>query len=244
MLKITNKNRKAIGVILLVTGIAVMLGLCWLIGRPLIRYVEEPEQFRAFVAEYGVWSRVLFVLAVVFQILFAFIPGEPFEILAGYAFGPVEGTLLCLLACLIGGTAVFFLSRKLGVRFVELFFSMDKIRSVRFLNDRKKMYAVTFFLFFIPGTPKDLLSYVAGLTPIRFLPYILIATLARIPSIVTSVMGGDAVGTQSYLVAVIVLTATAVISGIGLYVYRRYQTHRNQTTDEDTFEHEKREDQE
>ena len=238
MLKITDKNRKAIGIVLLVTGIAVMLALCWLIGKPLIRYVEEPEQFRAFVAEYGVWSRVLFVLAVVFQILFAFIPGEPFEILAGYAFGPVEGTLLCLLACLIGGTIVFFLTRTLGVRFVELFFSMDKIRSVKFLNDPKKMYPVTFFLFFIPGTPKDLLSYVAGLTPIRFLPYILIATLARIPSVVTSVVGGHAVGTKSYLVAVIVLAATAVVSGIGLLIYRRYQAHRNKTTNEDRFEHE------
>ncbi|MBP5662594.1 MAG: TVP38/TMEM64 family protein [Clostridia bacterium] len=233
MLKITDQNKKKIGTLLLITGILVMLGLCLLIGRPLIRYAREPELFRAFMTRHGFWAYFLFVLAVVFQVIFAFIPGEPFELLAGYAFGTVPGTLLCLLGSALGSTIVFFLTRRFGVKFVELFFSMDKIRSMRFLNNKKEMYAITFLLFFIPGTPKDLLSYVAGLTPIRFLPYLLISTAAKIPSIVSSCMGGNAVGNKSYFYAAIVLTATALLSVTGIFIYRRIHARKSKEKETD-----------
>ena len=83
------------------------------------------------------------------------------------------------------------------------------------------MYYLIFILFFIPGTPKDLLTYVAGLTQIKLFPYILITSIAKIPSVITSTIGGDAFGEKKYLYAFIVFVLTGLISIVGLIIYNK-----------------------
>lgn len=219
--KITEKNKKKLSIIIIVAVLLFAALVSCFVGIPLLKFVKEPEKFRALVDNLGVWGYLLYLLIQVFQVVFALIPGEPFEILAGYSFGSILGTVLCLLGSLIGSSIVFFLARKLGVKFVELFFSKEKIKSIKFLHDKSKMYLLTFLLFFIPGTPKDLISYVAGLTPIKFVPYIIISTIAKIPSIITSTIGGDAMGEEKYTFAIIAFAVTGIISFVGILIYNR-----------------------
>ena len=72
----------------------------------------------------------------------------------------------------------------------------------------------------IPGTPKDLMVYFIGLTKIKTLHFILITSIARLPSIVTSTIGGNALGMQNYVFAIVVFAVTLVISAVGFAVYR------------------------
>ena len=118
----------------------------WFIGKPMLELVREPEDFRAWVQDLGFLGRLAYVGMLVFQIIFALIPGEPFEIVAGYAFGAVEGTILCLIGSAIGSIIVFALVRAFGKRFVELFFSLDKINELKFLKDSKKRDALSFII--------------------------------------------------------------------------------------------------
>ncbi|MBR6554658.1 MAG: TVP38/TMEM64 family protein [Clostridia bacterium] len=193
----------------------------WYIGTPMVRLVSQPQAFRAWVEAHGFGGKLLFVGMVILQVIVAIIPGEPLEIGAGYAFGAVEGTLLCLIGIAIGSTLVFLLVRKFGVPLVEVFFPVEKIRALRFLQDSRRLNRLTFLLFFIPGTPKDLLCYFVGLTEMKLPVWMAISFFARIPSVVTSTLGGDALGTQSYLRAVIVFAVAAVLSAAGLYLYHR-----------------------
>ena len=206
--------------------LALMAVVTWCVGRPMVRFVEEPELFRAWVDGHGLWGELAFIGMSVLQIVVAFIPGEPLEIGAGYAFGFWEGTLLCLLGILLGSAAVFLLVRRFGTRAVEIFFSREKIQSLRFLHESRKRDLLIFLVLFIPGTPKDLLSYFAGLTDIPLRRWLLIATVARIPSVVTSTAGGNAVGEQNYLFAVLVFAATLLASGLGVWIYERISRRR------------------
>ncbi|MBR2861747.1 MAG: TVP38/TMEM64 family protein [Clostridia bacterium] len=219
-MKKLNKQKK---LALLASAIVIIIfaAVSVFVGIPLVKYVSEPEQFRLLVDSWGIFGALAYVVILIFQIIFAFIPGEPFEILAGYAFGAVEGTLLCLLGSCIGSAIVFSLTRKFGIKFVEIFFSADKIKSVKFLHDKKKIHFLIFIIFFIPGTPKDLLSYVAGLTPIGFWQYLVLSTAAKIPSIITSTIGGSFMGDQQYNFAVITFIITGAISAVGLLIYNR-----------------------
>lgn len=221
------KRKKQIAAL---AGLAVFLAfagiLCWFVGRPMIGFVSEPEKFRAWVDESGPWGRLAFVGMMAFQIIIAFIPGEPLEIGAGYAFGAVEGTGLCLLGALIGGVTVFLLVKKLGMRFAALFVPEEKLRSLKFLRDEKRLNLVAYLLFLIPGTPKDVMTYIAGLTPMKLPFWIFLTLTARIPSVVTSTLGGDALGTQNYPLAAAVFLATAAISGLGLLAYRAIARRR------------------
>ena len=192
----------------------------WFAGRPLIRFAQEPERFRQWVDQQGLWAHVLFTGMVILQVIVAVIPGEPLEIAAGYAFGAVEGTLLCVLGTFIGGILVFLLVRRFGLRAVEVFFPPEKLQKLRFLHNERRLSQWVFFIFFLPGTPKDVMCYFVGLTSMPLRTWALISAVARLPSIVTSTVGGNALGMGEYTFAIIVFAATLVISGIGLLLYR------------------------
>ena len=209
---------------------AFMLIVTFAVGKPLMKTIGDPETFRAWVDGHGALGRLAFVGMMAMQIVIAFIPGEPLEIAAGYAFGPVEGTALCMLGALIGGTAVFLAVRRFGQGAAELFFSEKTIRKAAFMNNPERLNAAVFLLFFLPGTPKDLLTYCVGLTKMKLGTWMLITSLARFPSIITSTVGGSALGVADYMNAAIVFGATFVVSAAGLYVYRRLGTPRPSNT--------------
>ena len=206
----------------------VFLAAAWFIGRPMVRFVQEPELFRAWVDDHGVWGALTFLGMMFLQVVVAIIPGEPLEIGAGYAFGFWEGTALCLLGIFLGSAVVFLLVRRFGTHLVEVFFDKEKIRSLKFLQESKKRDLLIFLVMFIPGTPKDLLSYFAGLTDIKLGRWLLITTVARIPSVITSTVGGNAVGEQNYLFAILVFAGTLAVSGLGLLIYQRISRHRKE----------------
>ena len=214
-------SKKTLAIIVFALVVLLMAVVCVFVGIPLARFVSKPDEFRVWINSFGVWGSLVFILLTAFQTIFAFIPGEPFELFAGYAFGFWQGTLFSLLGIIIGSIVVFLFTKKFGSKFVELFFSKEKIESIKFFKDKKKLYIITFIVFFIPGTPKDLLTYVSGLTPLKLWHWLLLTSIARIPSIVTSTISGNALGEQEYVYAIITFAVTLVISIIGLLIYNK-----------------------
>ena len=226
-MQLTEAHKKKIYLFAIVVALLFIAAVGYLVGKPMVEFVREPERFRAWVDSSGFMSRVIFVGMVVFQLVIALIPGEPLEMGAGYAFGAWEGTILCIIGCVIGSALVFLFVRRFGVKLVEVFFPREKIRSLRFLQDSRRLNLLTFIVFFIPGTPKDLLSYFIGLTDMKLGTWLLITAVARIPSIVTSTVTGDALGLKDYQFALIAFGVTLALSLLGILVYRRLSARRH-----------------
>ena len=225
--QLTEAHKKKIYLFAIIVALIFIGAVGYLVGKPMVEFVREPERFRAWVDSSGFVSRVIFVGMVVFQLIIALIPGEPLEMGAGYAFGAVEGTILCIIGCVIGSALVFLFVRRFGVKLVEVFFPREKIRSLRFLQDSRRLNLLTFIVFFIPGTPKDLLSYFIGLTDMKLGTWLCITAVARIPSIVTSTVTGDALGLKDYQFALIAFGVTLALSLVGILVYRRLSARRH-----------------
>lgn len=221
------RNKKIIGIISVILVILFSLAVFFFIGKPLISFVSEPQKFRDWIEGFGIFGQVIFVAMIVLQVVVAIIPGEPFEMVAGYAFGTVEGSILCILGAVLGSILIFLLVRKFGIMLVEVFFSKEKIDSLKFLQNTKKMVLLFFIIMLIPGTPKDLLSYFAPLTKMQLKTWVLIVAVSRIPSVITSTISGDALGDQNYIFAAIALAVTAVLSVIGIIVYKRISDKEN-----------------
>ena len=217
----TERHKKALYAAAIAIFILFTLAVSWFVGRPLIRFVRQPEQFRAWVQGHGLLGQLAFLGMTVLQIVIAIIPGEPLELGAGYAFGFWRVTLLCEIGILLGGLLVFLFVRRFGVKAVEVFFPREKIESLRFLHNEKRLALWVFILFFIPGTPKDIMTYIVPLTPMKLSTFLLLSTVARLPSVVTSTIGGNALGTGKLTFALIVFSATALISALGILIYRR-----------------------
>ena len=222
----TDKYKKIISILVLLLFALFMVLLFRFVGIPMIRFIEDPAQYRSWIEGKGIFAQISFIAMVFFQVVVAIIPGEPLEVCAGYTFGAIEGTILCMLGISLGSTVIFLLVRSLGVKLVEVFFSTQKIRSMRFLQDSRKRNILTFIIMFIPGTPKDLISYFVGLTDMKLYHWLIISTIARIPSIVTSTVGGSALADKNYKFAVIIFLISAAISVVGIIVYNDIQTKR------------------
>lgn len=217
----TIRNKKILSICMMGIVILLMCAIFWFVGKPMIQMLEEPADFRAWVDEAGVWGRGLFVGMVVLQVVVAIIPGEPVELAAGYAFGFWEGTFLTMVGFLLGSWIVFALVRRFGRRMVELFFSEEKLQRIQFLQSSRKIQVISFLLMLIPGTPKDMLSYFAGLTNLTTIQWIGIVSIARLPSLVTSTFTGAAAGEERYLLSAISMGLTLVLTLCGIWYYRR-----------------------
>lgn len=223
--KFVQRHKKGIGILSIVVFIVFSVLVCWFIGRPMLHFVSEPENFRSWIDSKGFFGQLIFIGMVALQVAFAVIPGEPLEIGAGYAFGALEGTVLCIIGGFVGSMIVFAFVRTFGIRVVELFFPIEKINNLRFLKNSKNFEVVAFLIFMIPGTPKDIIVYFLGVTKIKTTHFAIITSVARLPSVVTSTIGGNALGMQNYMFAIVVFAATLLISVIGFLIYRVISKH-------------------
>ena len=214
------RRRKLLAGISVVVAVILVLLLTWFIWQWLASFSQEG--LRAYIRSFGAAGWIVFLALQILQVFIALIPGELLESAAGFVFGPLFGTILCYAGIAIASSMVFILTRKFGVKLVEVFVSREKINQLRFLNTAKKRDLLIFLVFFIPGTPKDLLTYFAGLTEIKLGTFLTISMAARIPSVVTSTFGGHLLGEGEYVPAVVIYGATAVISLLGMWGYHMW----------------------
>ena len=198
--------------------VLLLAALTWIFW-PYVKELGTDEgraEFKAWVdgLDFGGWLVSLGIQLL--QIFVAFIPGEPVELLLGYLWGPWLGLLTCLIGIFIGTLTIFLLVRRFGMPFVKKIVGTDDLTKYKFLANKNKLELTVFVLFFIPGTPKDALTYIAPIAPISPIKYLIIATFARIPSIITSTILGDSIAEGDYILAVAVFVITAIISVLGI----------------------------
>lgn len=227
------RRRKWFAAISLILFAVVLVLLTLFFTKILAPYLKSTEELRTFLDSYG-WKGYLVLMGLqCLQVVIALIPGEVVELGAGYAYGAIEGALICLVGVAISSALIFLLVKKVGISLVEIFISREKIQQLRFINNEKKLKRVVFLLFFIPGTPKDVLTYFVGLTDMRISEFLIISLTARIPSVVSSTISGQMLGDQRFLTAGIVYAVTGTISVLGYTIYKRILHHRQNTQKRD-----------
>lgn len=219
--KFNDKHKKVVSIVSVIIFILFCLSVMWFVGRPMVALAGDKVAFRNWIGSYGIWGMLIFIGMVILQVVVAIIPGEPLELGGGYVFGAVLGTILTLIGILIGSIIVFLAVRYFGIKLIEAFFPEEKIKSLRFLQKSQKRDTLFFIVMMIPGTPKDLLTYFAGITNMKLSTWLIICTLGRIPSVITSTMGGAAVANGNYLLAAIILGVTVILSLLGFFIYMK-----------------------
>ena len=221
--KITARTR---GMILIALVLVVMAIIMVAVGIPLLKVAKDAESLESYIQSQGMWGVLIYMLLVILQILAAVVPGGPFEIAGGYLYGALRGALICDLAMTAGSLLVFLLTRRIGKRFAEMFFSAEELSSTHILHSSEKLEGILFLLFLIPGTQKDLISYAAGLTDLSWKKWIIITGIARFPAIYLTALGGTALESRNYGTFLLILVVTGILSAVGLIYYR----HKNKNS--------------
>ena len=213
------KKKKIVNFIVLAMVIAIfVLAIIYL--APIMKDISTKEgqiAFKEKIESLGILGFLMLFGLELAQIFFVVIPGEPLEVLAGMCYGIIGGTIFITASVFIITVLIFFTVKKFGKKFVEESFGkekIDKIENSKILKNPKKIEIIMTILFFIPGTPKDLLVYIGGLLPIKPLRFILISTFARFPSVISSTIAGAGLVTGNIKVSIISYAVTFAITAI------------------------------
>lgn len=229
------KKLKIFKIILMILVLAICIGMIIYLF-PVMKNLSTTEgqiAFKEKVNNSGILGLLSLFGLQVAQIFLVVIPGEPIEILAGMCYGGLWGTVFILASVLIISTVVFFMVRKLGRKFVCDFCDekkIEKIENSKLFQNPKKIELIMLILFLIPGTPKDLLTYIGGLLPIKPIHFILISTLARIPSVISSTLAGESLAVGDWKMGVILYGAVLAIVAVIIFIIHKFD--KDKTTEE------------
>ena len=200
-----------------VAGLAVIVSALVFFGfrytAPLTRLVGNSVRFAEYIQSFGIWGDFVFILMQAVQVVIAPIPGELTQLAGGFIYGTFLGTAYSMAGILIGSVVVFALGRWLGFPLLRRVIPEKALQKFNFLINHPRTELAILMLFLIPGSPKDILTYISGLTPVKPLRFFVTAMVARFPGILLSSFIGAHVEEKQYG-AVMIASAVA----LGLFV--------------------------
>lgn len=213
-----SKKSKTLKITILILVVLFCIGLT-IVLIPFINSLttEEGKKWvEDIMGKLGVFGPIVFILAEIAQIVLAFIPGGPVEIIGGALFEPIKALIFCEIGIFFATIIVYNLVKKFGKPIVNMFVSEEKFQKFKFLHDEKKLELVVFIFLMIPGTPKDVITYIASLTDIKAFRFYVLAAVARIPALTLCVLFGDSLQKRNYGLAIGVFSITAVVGITGI----------------------------
>ncbi len=185
--------------------------------------LDDKEKVRAYLQAAGPAAPLTFILTQILQVVFAPIPGEATGFIGGYLFGGPLGMLYSTIGLTVGSLIAFLLGRWLEHKFVARVVSKETIEKFDFLMERQGAL-IAFFLFVVPGFPKDYLCFILGLSTMSWKLFLLLSTVGRLPGTLMLTLQGAQVYKGNYLVTGLLLGFCLLLAGM-LYYYREPLYH-------------------
>ncbi|MEQ3554219.1 TVP38/TMEM64 family protein [Pseudonocardia nematodicida] len=207
--------------LLVLVGLVFATALVVLVARAYgLSVVPQFGEIRRVVEAAGPWGPVVFVLLQVVLNVPPF-PRTVFTVSAGVLFGTTAGIALAVLATALSATVAFALVRLTGGRMIGRWARNPRALWVRERLDHHGILAVT-SLRLMPLLPFAVMNYLAGLSSIRFWPYLIGTIIGSSPSTVAIVTLGDAVTghVPPSLLVVSVICAALGLGGVILAARR------------------------
>lgn len=215
------KDVKKISLILKLVALGVII-----VGVPLYIFffhheiLEDAANLRSveqWLLQYKKESALIYIGAQILQIIICVIPGQALQVAAGYLYGFWLAFALSIIGAFIGSVIVFYIAQFLGHDAMHILFGERKIMEMLDkINSKKGMLAV-FVIFLIPGIPKDLCTYAAGISKMRIKPFLIISLIARSPGMMCSIAIGKQLMRGNYHYAIIIAAIVVVLFIIGFF---------------------------
>jgi len=196
-----------------------------LIGVPLYIYFGHHELLEDFsnirdvetwLRQYKAQSALVYIGAQILQIIICVIPGQALQVAAGYIYGFWLAFALSIVGAFIGSVIVFYLAQFLGHDAMHILFGKRKITEMLDQLNSKKGMLIVFVIFLIPGIPKDLCTYAAGISNMHIKPFLILSLIGRSPGMMCSIAIGRQIMHGNYHSAIIIAVIVVILFIIGL----------------------------
>lgn len=216
-----DKRRWVVGLLLL-SGAVLLWWQREQLGLWFVWLQQVVQQAASVIRGFGIWGPLASIGLMVLATLFAPIPGSPIAVANGVVFGPIWGSLLSWVGGLLGASVAFGAARWFGSGLVTRLFGAAALQSIDRLSERHGFWALL-VIRLVPGLSFDLISFVAGLTTLRYRWFLLATAIGMAPNtILWTVLGNDLANIDQYQWRVGVIIVILVAGYIfGMWLYRR-----------------------
>lgn len=199
-----------------------------IVSGSFLMHIRSIDDLKRIIDSSGIWGSVIFVIFIVLQIIVAWIPGELFEIAAGYLFGGLYGILYIIIGTWIGSWLIFYGIRRFQWNQFSKKQTKGKIlnKYLTYFEKESNLHKCVFLLYLIPGISKDLFCYIFAFTKIKFIDYFILSMIARFPSVLLSVYGGVSFKNQDYQLTIVLFGIGCVISILGFIIYYYFEKYK------------------
>jgi len=192
-----------VAVLIVLTGIYLVLS-----NSEYLRLFTEPNTLVANIRNMGIIGPILIIGLMSIAIVLNPLPSAPIALAAGAVYGHTLGTVYIVAGAELGAILAFAIARWAGYDLTRRFFG--ETGALQRISSQNKLTALVFVSRLIPFMSFDLISYAAGLSPIKLWRFAVATLLGLIPVSFALAHFGSEIGGGNYQLLV------GVVSVIGL----------------------------
>ena len=211
-----NKIRKYVinGMIWTIVIVLLIIGY-WEFSKEFTVF-RDPNKLKELILSFGSYSIIAFIVLQMIQVIIFFIPGEVVQVAGGYIFGPLVGGITSAIGIILGSVVAYFIAKLCGKKYINKLIENHNLTTMKKILDAGSNNIVVFIIYFIPGIPKDILVYVAGISNITLRDVILYSSAGRVPWIITSAMFGHGIHSGNYISMIVIGVISGVLFLVGI----------------------------
>jgi uncharacterized membrane protein YdjX (TVP38/TMEM64 family) len=218
------ENQKTRIKVIAALGLAILFGgIYWFLFRSgSLETVCDCAKLHGHIIQWGLLGPLAVIGLMTLAVVISPIPSAPIALASGLAYGQLWGTIYIVIGAEIGAIIAFFIARSLGYEVMEKRFG-DRL-SVGLLGSQNAMTGLVAALRLIPFVSFDIVSYAAGLTPLKPWRFALATLVGVIPvSFALAYFGRELAGIDLNRIAFIAvaLGAVTLIPVLVIYIRRR-----------------------
>lgn len=184
----------------------------------IVRMYSDKHFLKESVASWGWMAPLVFIAIQALQVVVSPIPGEMTGPVGGALFGTLWGLVYSTIGLTTGTLVCFAAGRRWGEPLIRPWLSEHHWNRMNFILEAEGAI-LCFILYLIPGFPKDIISYLFGISPMPFWVFAAVSTLGRLPGTWISSYFGANVAEHRYLYAIAFIAAVTAVC-LPLFVYR------------------------
>ena len=187
-------------------------------------YFTKSGELASSISSLGILAPIIIIILKISTLVIAPLGGLPLYIIAGGLFGGFYGFLICFFADVLGCSICFLLSRKYGVKVLNLFVGTEKVEKITkvigVIRNWKALLKIRSAFIYSP----EFFSYGAGITPIRFSEFTIINSIFLIPVDILSVFFGSKISELSTKYTLFFSLTLFILIAFGLLsIYKDYK---------------------
>lgn len=207
--------------------VALLASGTWLASSGHLGVLADPERLRLWIEGLGPYAWMVLLLLLALNVVVSPIPSAPFLIATGAVYGPWLGSLIGLIGIQAGALVAFLIARHLGADAVRKLAGEKALQ--RLEGSQMTLAMIVLMSRVVPLVSFDVVSWVAGLTPLRTWLFTLANLLGITPMTVLMVLVGTGAVASDRDGALIAGSVIVVLLAIAAIFGRRYLiTHQTQ----------------